>query len=347
MARITNWLWGPPQPARALPSGRTERDRGGRKADAPLRPWARPEPQGCGQPAAELPSRDSRAPALSAPEPATIVHHPGSQGSPRRPCPHPEAVALSGRGLRCPAVASPRPAAAVGQRGVPRPRGGRGGSARAARPPGRSSLGAPPAPTASGGSSGAPLRGTGARRGATAAARQRARGSCPAATGTGRREPLSPGAPRIPSALPPASGRRSGRRPGAHPGGAAAVPPAADFVEVRRGPRAAGAGAAPRGGWSGHRRNRCGFWQKRCWCCRCQQGTRNAGDSVLLLYLPADLTSAPSAATPGAALPGPGAGGNPHPTTAVFLFPFKIRLALSNFDSCFENSVNLRFWVLF
>lgn len=75
-------------------------------------------------PPGTLPSRDRRAPALSAPEPATIVHHPGSQGSPRRPCPHPEAAALSGRGLRCPAVASPRPAAAVGQRGVLGPRGG-------------------------------------------------------------------------------------------------------------------------------------------------------------------------------------------------------------------------------
>lgn len=65
------------------------------------------------------------------------------------------------------------------------------------------------------------------------------------------------------------------------------------------------------------------------------------------LYLPGDQTAAPSAATPGAALPGPGVGGNPHPTTAVFLIPFKIRLSLSNSDSCFGNSVNLRFGVLF
>lgn len=342
---IADWPWGSPQPRRALPLERAERDRGRRRTDAPRCPWARSSPGAAGSPPPSSPPGTAVPPALSAPG---TGHHRSSPGHPVQPS------AL----LPSPRSGGAHPGGNCGARPSPplarRRLSGSGASSTLAGGAGLSA-GCPGArqelPRGTPGAGGH-LWGPAARercpaRCHLAAAGQRARGSCPAATWTGRREPLSPGGGRIPSALPPTSEWRSGRRAGAHPGGAAAVPPGADFVEVRRGPRAAGAGAAPRGGWSGHRRKRCRYWRKRCLCCRCQQGTRKAGDSVLLLYLAGDETSAPSAATPGAALPGSGVGGNPHGNTAVFLLPFKIRLALSNSDPCFENSVNLRFWVLF
>lgn len=151
-ASIASLLWGSPQPCRALPSGRAERDRGRRRADAPRRPSARPEPPDFGHPAAKLPSRGTAAsPALSAPG---TGHHRSPPGQPVQPllgapALTPKRRRSPRRGLRCPAVASPRPAAAVGA--YPRPAEGRGGSAWAARAPGGSSLGAPAVLTASAG----------------------------------------------------------------------------------------------------------------------------------------------------------------------------------------------------
>lgn len=303
-------------------------------------------PRASDSPPPSSPAGTAVRPALSAPG---TGQHRSSPGQAVQPVLGAPALTPNGGAHRAGAAVPCRrlPSPGGSRRGVPGPRRGLSAGCPSARQAGAPSGHPRRRPPARAHLWGPAVRDWSPAQCHPAAARQRARRSCPAATWTGRRQPLSPSARRIPSALPAASGRRSGRRAGAHPGGAAAVPLAADFVEARRGPRAGRAGAAPRRGWSGHRRHRCRNWRKRCLWCRCQQGTRKAEDSVLLLYLPGDQTSTPSAAAPGAALAGPGVGGNPHPTTAVFLFPFKIRLALSNFDSCFENSVNLRFWVLF
>lgn len=179
----------------------------------------------------------------------------------------------------------------------------------------------------------------------------------PSNTWTERRERRSSGGRPLPPALPPASGRRRGRRGGARPPGAVAVPPAADLVAVRRGPaprqRRRRAGRAL--GGSGE-----GWGQAR------RKAVRVLGAKTFLLPLPGGRPSGGRFGFPplpcgrsnlclvrrdsscgvksGAAMRA--ACGNPHPAPAVFPFPFKIRVFLSNFDSCFANNVSPRFWLL-
>ncbi|XP_030800600.1 uncharacterized protein LOC115901777 [Camarhynchus parvulus] len=207
VASIANFLRGSPQPCRALPSGRAERDRGRRRADAPRRPSARPEPPGFGHPATELLCRDSRAPSTvsAGNRPSSFITWAAGAARAWRPCPHPERRRSPGRGLRCPAAASPRPAAAVGACPA---RGG--GSARAARAPGRQELprGTRGADRQRGDTSGARLRGTGARRSACPPRHDSAPGAPapqPPGRGAGNRSPQAQDASPRPSP-PPAGG---------------------------------------------------------------------------------------------------------------------------------------------
>lgn len=109
------------------------------------------------------------------------------------------------------------------------------------------------------------------------------------------------------------------------------------------------AAALPGRGWSRHRGNRCRYSRKRCCFRRCQRSTQKAGDSVFLLFLPGDQASAWSGVTPSAAL----SDLRSQVSAGILIelpqsyFRSKLGSFLSNFNSCFENNINLRFGVLF